>query len=342
MAQRQFRDDDTSTWVEKYGNGSDGALSISTDTTWADANEGCSGTSGTTAVTLAAAGDFADGDLVLIHQSRGTNSGKWELNAISSGATTTSLTMKYDLVNTYADSGADQAQMVELKQYSAVTVDNTKTLLAPDWDGSKGGILPILCNGSTEIIGTNSVLGNTGPVGANTSVNTVAGDAGIGFTGGTARENAIANQGEGTSGAGAQASAANGTGGGGGNENGGSSDGDGGTGGGGGYATGGGNGETYGAGAIAGTGGGTSGAAGLTTMDFGGSGGGGSQGPGTTYKLGAGGSGGGIIIIISKTITTDSGSMTAIGGNGGGTGGGFGGGHCSRHGLSFIIPNLLE
>ena len=78
MAQRQFRSDDTSSWGDGFGNGSDGAETISSSEAYDGAKASCSGTASTTTLTLGAASTFANGDLVVIHQSAGTGVGTWE------------------------------------------------------------------------------------------------------------------------------------------------------------------------------------------------------------------------------------------------------------------------
>ena len=287
MAQRQWRSDDTDAWLEGFGDGSDGS-SYSVP-----ANEGCSGTSGTTSVTLATAGAFANDDLVIIHQTRGTGVGTWELNKIVSGGGTTSLTMKYDLMNTYTDSGDSQAQMVTLHQYEGLTVSGTTS--APDWDGSKGGILAFIDKGTTTISGTLDVAGTA----ATSGTNTVAGATGGGFRGGQGRSgsNNRGTQGESSTALGSVTTAANGAGGGGAyvtdqvSEPGGGS---------GGHATVGAKGDDSINTGVGGTGGGTDGNASLTDMVFGGAGGGKAHQDASTTEGGA--SSGGIVLIIAKDI----------------------------------------
>lgn len=299
MAQRQWRSDDTDIWSYGFGNGSDGDLTISSNTTFSTANAGCSGSSGATALTLDNASAFSNGELVLIHQSRGTGVGNWELNKISSGAGTTSLVMVHNLTNDYANSGSSQAQIVKLAQYSNVTVNSGQTWSAPDWDGNKGGIIAFLCSGNTTFTGQFSLNAD-------------------GYVGGSG-SSGQAQAGEGTTGAATAQEAANGNGGGGGKL----ANGRWGGGGGGGNGTAGTSGEESPEGQ-GGAGGSTAGNAELTSIVFGGSGGGGNAQSGTP---GTGGDGAGLAIIMSKNITI-SGSPTATGANGttDGTGGGGGGG----------------
>lgn len=281
MAQRQFKSDDTSTWVEKYGNGSDGALTISADTTEAPIDSGCTGTSGTTSLSATNA-SFATGQLILIHQTRGTGAGLWELNKIASYVAGT-ITTSYSLINTYTGSGS-LAQVRVLKQYTDVTIDSTKTYSAKAWGGTVGGILAFLANGTVTVTGTISAVGK-------------------GYAGGVGSANgattAFSNQGESATGGGTTASAANGSGGGGSSNN--NDVNKFGTGGGGGFGTAGGVGGSA-FGGTPGTGGETSGNAALTDLRFGGGGGGSSYYfSGTTSR---GGYGGGIILIIARNIAS--------------------------------------
>lgn len=322
MAQRQWRSDDTDQWLYGFGDGSDGSsYSI-------PANEGCSGSSGGTSLTLASAGSFSNGDLVLIHQTRGSGAGNWELNKIASGAGTTSLTMEHDLTNTYTDSGDNQAQIIELKQYENLT---TGSITAPNWDHSKGGIIAFFDKDSTTVNGTLNLDGATGN--DNYNADAPAEGGGAGFDGGKGSSTQdgggdAGESGEGTGGARAVQTSANGNGGGGGNAA--SSEGSYASGGGGGNGTAGGNGAVNGG--TGGSGGSTSGNSQLTNITFGGGGGGGGINGGG--GIAGGGSGAGICFIFSKNLSV-TGAISLDGGNGGNRtagqptmGGGGAGGSC--------------
>lgn len=316
MAQRQFRTDDTSLWSDRFGGGGDGALTVSGNSTHSCANQSASGTSGGTTVTLDAAGTFANGDIVILHQTRGTTgggAGMWELNKIASGAGTTTLTMAYSLINTYTDSGSDQAQIVEVKEYSSVTVNTGVTYSAPAWDGNVGGILAFMCIGTVNIVG---------------SLNATS----MGFRGGS-MTSSQGGTGEGTGGASSNTTSANGNGGGGGCR---TPQDHGNSGAGGGHSATGGNGPQHNefsldSGTLA-SGGNSAGAAALTTMVFGGGGGAGGHDSGGGSTSPVGGDGGGIVMVFGKTITV-SGAITTAGDQGGyhnqnhngGGGGGAGG-----------------
>ncbi len=282
MSQIQFKSDDTSLWSPGYGNGSDGALTISVDGTDSTPLTTVTGTINSYTGTLGSATGFAIGQAVFIAQSQGTGVGTHQLNYIVNLIGTTA-TFLLPLVISFVTG----AQIIVLKQYSSVTVNSGITLSGQSWNGSTGGILPILCNGTTSIAGT---LQGTG----------------IGFRGGGGDDVSPASyQGEGTLGVGARSGSANGNGGGGST---------GGGGGGGGHATSGSAGATQ-----AGTGGGTAGLSNLTNMVFGGGGGGGKD-----ASAASGGIGGGFVIIITKILTV-TGAIT-FGGNNGGNANAAGGG----------------
>lgn len=301
---RQWRSDDTDKWKYGFGSGKDGS------TYAVPANAGCSGTSGGTSLTLDAASSFANGDLVMIHQSKGTGAGNWELNKIASGGGTTSIVLEHDLQNTYTDSGNDQAQIIELKEYKNLTVSTTVTV--PAWDGNKGGIIAFLDKGTTTISGT---LNASGGNGATASSGTAAGGSGGGFRGGLGRfgHNTQSQQGEGTGGGLSYATSSAGSGGGGGFSGGGDSRV--GKGGGGGNATNGSSGESSGSGSSGGSGGSSTGNTELTNITFGGGGGGTNRGKTQPSEIGGGGAGGGIVLIVSNKIIV-SGSISVDGGRG--------------------------
>lgn len=290
MAQTQFRSDDTTLWWLKYGDGSDGAYSSAGNATDAPVDSACTGTVDTTSLTATNA-SFTNGEPILIHQSRGTGAGAWELNQIAS-YTTGTITTQSALKNTYSSG----AQVIQLKQYSSFTQNSGHTLTAKAWNGTVGGIIAFLCNGTTTITGTLSLSGKGYSVSGLGAVN----------NGGT--------QGEGTNGVGTSSASANGNGGGAGID----FDNQGGAGGGNGAS-----GTTNGSA----TAGASAGSASLVTAVFGGEGGG-------ANVDGNGGAGGGLLLMITKTLAEITGSIALTGGNGtgpgsGNTGGGGGaGGSC--------------
>lgn len=289
---------DINTAAGYFGDGSDGSLTISSDTTEAPIDSACTGTAGSTSLSATNA-SFAANQVIFIHQTQGTGAGKWEKNTIQS-YTAGTITLGTALANSYVSG----AQVRVLKQYSSVTIDSGKTYTAKAWNGTVGGIIGWLCSGTVTVTGTVSA-------------------SGTGFRGGAAGSNTdqYGDSGEGTAGASFNnvSSAANGNGGGAGLQalEGGNG------GGGGGNGTAGTTGTTQGANPGPGVGGSTGGSADLTTLDLGG--GGGTGGRALTNHGASGGTGGGIVFVSGITITV-SGAITSSGSSGGTTSGNEGSG----------------
>lgn len=330
MAQRQFRSDDTDSWIDKYGSGADGAVTFNTATD-STPNTTLTGTASGTSATAGSGTGFSAGDIVLIHQSQGTGAGAWELNKISSVGGGTNWTMAYNLMNTYGTG----AQVYLLKEYTTVEVNSGQTITGLSWDGSKGGIYALLANTSITVTGTINQKGGQGTLGSGSSP--VAGASLGGFRGGDLVTNS-SKQGESSTGVGGTSTSANGQGGGGAT---GTNSSNGAGGGGGGHATSGGNGRQDGSG-VKGTGGGTAGNAGLTTMVFGGGSGAGNSG--STNNNTSGSSGGGAVILIAPTITV-TGAISVKGGDYLGSpfyeGGGGAGGSVLLKGQVLVLGTTL-
>lgn len=285
MTQRQWRSDDTDLWLEGWGDGSDGELAISSNTTEAPIDASCTGTAASNTLSATNA-SFAPGQLILIHKSRGNttvSAGQWELNKITA-YTAGTITTKYPLIYSYNDSGADQSQVRVLKQYSSVTINTGVTYSAKAWDGNVGGILAFFCVGKTDIVGTLSASGK-------------------GYRAGACVHAGQANAAEGQAGDVAGHSYANGVGGGGGAGTAGL-----GAGGGGGNSTAGG----VGAGSSPGAASNTAGSASLVNATFGGGGGGSSTQLGSQTGSMVSGPGAGWIAVWAKNLVV-SGAITSNG-----------------------------
>lgn len=290
---RQFKSTDDDKWLYGFGDGSAGNGSINTSTD-APIDSACSGTTGTTSLTATNA-SFASGQLVLIHQTRGTGAGNWELNRIAS-YTAGTITLSHLLQNTYTNSGASVAQVLVMKQYNNLTINSGQTLTAKAWNGTVGGIIAYFVKGTVTINGTISALGGN----ATDTTGNPGSPGQYQFKGG-AYGNPTPWSGEGTGGASNQTYAANGNGGCGAATSPTS------TGAGGGHAFAGTNGSNGNAGGLA------VGTASLTNMNFGGGGGGGRD-TGNPPNAGAGGGGGGIVFIVGSNIVI-SGLISVNGGN---------------------------
>jgi hypothetical protein len=320
-----------------FGSGKDGPLAVSSGTTTinsARVRVQAVGGSATLTAVDAVNGGFGAGDLLLVHQTTGGNAGLWELARVS-GVDGSTVTLTDTLTNSYTTSGNTVAQAVRVQQVTTLAVSGG-TLIAPQWNGSTGGILAVVASESMTLSGgTLNMDGRgfrgqshgcmyrcsdghsgespSGPYGTNSA----PGRNGMGGGGGTRGQDCAG-------------------------------------GGGGGYGTAGGGGPNGGGGTCAasphlggqgGLAGGQADTSGLIL--FGGAGGEGGGDEDGAYP-GNGGAGGGIIILLAPTVqvtsgtvrshgaTGGSGNQTACGGWGCGMSGGGGGagGGIYLHGLN--------
>jgi len=131
-----------------FGDGADGALTISADTTEAPIDSACSGTIDTYSLTATNV-NFAAGQSIMINQTQGTGAGNTQFTTIQSytaGTITTS-----DKLNATYGTGA---QVRVLKRYTNVTINSGKTYTAKAWNGTTGGILAFYANGTVTVTGT--------------------------------------------------------------------------------------------------------------------------------------------------------------------------------------------
>jgi len=168
-----------------FGDGSDGALTVATNTTEAPIDSSADGTSGAYTLTATNA-SFAAGQIVMIHQTRGLGAGTWQRNVISS-YTAGTITLQNALNFSYNTSGDDAAQVRVLKQYTDVTINTGITYSAKAWDGTVGGIIAFVANGTITITGTLSAAGTNASTSSVADGATLAGATGGGFRGGTLR-----------------------------------------------------------------------------------------------------------------------------------------------------------
>jgi hypothetical protein len=287
--------------VLPLGNGADGALAVAADTTIDTVSTG--GLAASTAqriVTVTATAGFTAGDLVMLHQTRGSGAGKYELATIEKiDAAAKAVTLVRTPGRAFTSAGDARAQMIRVPQYTTVTIDAGATLTAPAWDGTVGGILVLKATGAVTVAGAIDMsargyrgMSHAAACAGGTRYACVTIDTANGFAG------------ESGAGPSAAANGANGAGGGGGQDGQ-----DCGGGAGGGYGTAGTSGPN-GTGLVCrngtqlgGAGGTAVGSADLDVdMLFGGAGGEGGGDEDGAYP-GPGGNGGGIIAIASKTIT---------------------------------------
>jgi len=149
---------DIGTVSNSFGDGSDGALTISSNTTEAPIDANCTGTSGTNTITTSnVTGTFLTGQKILIIQSRGTGAGTYQHTSIT-GVSGSTITIADNLSFSPAHSSdtavANKAQVRVLKQHTTVTINSGVTYTCKAWNGLKGGILYFLANTSFTNNGT--------------------------------------------------------------------------------------------------------------------------------------------------------------------------------------------
>lgn len=315
--QRSYKFDLT-TSSNFFGNGQDGALTISSNTTESPIDSACSGVMGTQTLTATNV-SFVAGQKILILQMQGTNAGRYQITSIQSY--TAGSIMTADALSFTSDSttAPNAAQVRVLPQYTNVTINTGMTYTAKSWNGTTGGILAFYANGTVNVQGSINAVGGSATNSTNPNPNntSVIGSGG-GFRGGSASGagfNGYGYTGEGSAGASFQVSNStnNGNGGGGGQHSNNSNN----------IGIGGGGGSNGGVGYRGASGQNPGGLAGnvtsssdLTILTLGGGGGGGAGGGSNPSPEGAGGNGGGIISIFGATITV-TGSIAADGGYGG-------------------------
>lgn len=285
---------------DDFGDGSDGDLFVNAgETVYLDAirtSIDVTASSGQLTVAVSNASGLSAGDMVMIHQTKGTNAGVWERVVIAS-IDSNVLTVDQPLEHSYVDGGDDQAQVIRVPQYRDCFVANGGELTANSWDGDTGGLAVLTCTNQFTLAGTVNVNGNDSKTSPNYGV-------GIGFSGGIGKfgGEGTAEEGEGTGTGGQGGSMSQGC-------NGQSN------GGGGGHATPGARGDSWVCGS-GGDGGGVYGTESLDVMVFGG-GGGGSISYFHPGAINGGGAGGGIAFVSAPEIDLHPSAMiTSVGGSG--------------------------
>jgi hypothetical protein len=349
-----------------FGSGKDGSLTVSANQTYDESflpmgyarlNSGASGGSSISITDLNGGWRIQNGDLILLHQTRGATAGQWEIRRVVSGAPvgpggTTTFHLDRPLAHSYSTSGGNVAQLLRMLEFSNVTINSGAQLFPVAWNGSWGGLLAFFANGTVNIAGHINAQGR-GYRGGHSGTSPGGGQTRSGYSGeshGSDINAAGGGIGGSCGGCVSPATTAMQSGGGGGRASRGE---DGASGGGGG-----GHGTAGGAGGWkynhnphypGGDGGAVSGNPSLSTLTFGG-GGGGSGGWHDAYSWNVtyGGNGGGAVMILGRTINV-SGFINALGNNGtsemnarGGTGGGAGGAIYLQCISSSLGVNLLQ
>ncbi|MDZ4216723.1 MAG: DUF4215 domain-containing protein, partial [Candidatus Gracilibacteria bacterium] len=314
---------------ELSGDGSDGSLTVASLNTIVNnyAHLTADVVSGASSITVNDALAFTDNQEILILQMQdasGSNEGTYEFAQIDSIAVNT-ITLVNPLINGYASTPASAnttaatiTQIVQVPNYTDVTVDPGASITATVWTGLAGGVIAFRATGNTIVNGT-ITASNTGFLGGARGICTAGSRDGF--------------QGTSFEGNGVRSVSANEGGGGGGHGDTGSCGGAGGAGGS--YGTLGeeGNTETYCHGATRAIQGSVYGVADLSKLFLGSGGGGGGSDNDCGHEGGPAGRGGGIVWIagtdtltVNGTITNNGQQGTAAENGAGGDGAGGSGG----------------
>ena len=299
-----------------YGNGSDGALNVTSGTAYTDnVRTSITGTNavGSSTLNVTSSTGFSVGDeimiITMVDAATSNNVvGQHEFNIIS-GISGNAITLTTTLTYAYTASSTKKHQVLKVSNYTSVTIGSGVTLTCHTWNGTSGGVLAFRANGNVT---------NSGSITASEKGYRGFGHAAA-ISGNAHRRNMNGAQGEGIYGTGYAGGASNGSntatwnGANGNGGGGGTGRGDSGGGAGGGYAANGTNGQNWGA-HNGGTGGKAAGAANLSKLIMGGAGGEGG-GDEDGHLPGAGGNGGGIVLISCANLTNN-GNLTANGENG--------------------------
>ena len=172
-------------WAENdtfgLGTGRDGELTVSTTgvvvNSYAQVIDPL--VPGDTVIHVRAASGFEAGRLILVHQTTGlvpvpssgsstnitlntttsSSVGLWELariSGVSSDASGLNLTLSKPLVNSYASS---VSQVVAVPEYTSVRIESTGSIVASPWNGSVGGFVAFLVQGTLSSDGLISAKG---------------------------------------------------------------------------------------------------------------------------------------------------------------------------------------
>jgi hypothetical protein len=313
-----------------FGDGSDGALTVSTPNTIVNTYTYLSGNEGsgnTSIVVNSAAGLSAGDELFIIQMQNGTGSGiagQYEYVTIKNISGTT-LNLETPLTNsfysgTFNAPSSSVTQVIRVPQYTNVTINSGASITAPAWNGFTGGIV---------IFRAKQFINTSGYVNVSQK----------GFRGGDCNgcgNAAWGDQGESTIGIGTSSVSANGIGGGGGYGPSGYS---GEPGAGGGHATAGGDGTSTTSSGFNSIGGGTIGQANLSTIFFGGGAGGGGDNDGGA-PLPEYSDGGGMALLFAPQIINAKVEAKGEDGTGPGTIGGTSGGGAG--GSIWLVADTLD
>ncbi|GAB2491596.1 hypothetical protein [Arenimonas alkanexedens] len=162
--------------------GKDGSRTISANTTYASLPEvrittlASAAVAGSVTLSLASAAGIAAGDVLMIYQAQGATIGSGDTAAYGA-VSSLGNAGRYELVSVLSVSGTtvtlspacgaaplrfsynNASQVIRVPQYSALTIGAAVTLSAPLWNGSTGGVMPLLVQNAFVVNGIVSASG---------------------------------------------------------------------------------------------------------------------------------------------------------------------------------------
>ncbi len=177
---------------QMFGDGRDGDLTVGPGQTFYTDSERTSltnsATGGQNALSVASTTGFHPGDEILVIQMQGVGAGTYEFTTVlgSNPGTPGTITLVKNLMNTYTAGTPNTVQVIRVPRFHNVLVQSGGVLTAHPWDGSTGGIVVLLSNGTTSINGLVSAsgLGFRGQPGVPTKANVGRQGEGTGGPGG--------------------------------------------------------------------------------------------------------------------------------------------------------------
>ncbi len=153
--------------------GKDGAFTVSAANTVVNTTTTLSAgaASGATTITVGSAAGIAAGDVLLIHQAQGAtistanantygavtalgNAGRYEYVSVASVSGTTITLGKACSLTPLRFSYSGGAQVVRVPQYSSLTVNAGASIVPAAWNGSTGGVVAVIVDGTATVNGS--------------------------------------------------------------------------------------------------------------------------------------------------------------------------------------------
>lgn len=137
---------------DTFGTGGDGPVTFSANPSYTNIYAALSSSVivGATSIAVTSNPGFQNNQEILIHQTRGPTAGTSEIIRIANVSGNT-LVLQKPLSNSYSQGGTSRTQVVLIRNYTTVTVQNGAVLTANSWDGSVGGILALRVKDSLNV-----------------------------------------------------------------------------------------------------------------------------------------------------------------------------------------------